>query len=192
LGRNRERQGTLGVLTTPLASSLAVAAQLSSDDYMTSARFLITITLFFGIFLAGCQTTSKVGEITVTIVDIKPAGSSLFESRAIATLRFINENLVPAAFSESTHKLYLNGTYVGKAVSNQAIGLAPTSTTTQEVAVFFENLQLIKQLSNLGQNSVVSYRLNSVLFYQQGDEKEQLKAESNGSIDLAPLLNMAH
>ena len=158
---------------------------------MISARPLTFIALLFGLLLAGCQSRSSLGEISVTLVDIKPTGSSLFESRAIMTLRYINENLVPAAFSNSTHKLYLNGTYVGKAVNNQPVGLAPTSTTTRDVAVFFENLQLVKQLAALGQNPEVSYRLTSVLFYQRGDEKEQLTADTSGSIDLSPLLNSA-
>ncbi|MCF7688835.1 MAG: LEA type 2 family protein [Cephaloticoccus sp.] len=156
---------------------------------MISARYLTCLVLLSALFVTSCQTTSKIGAIGVTVVDFKPTGSSLLESRAIMTLRFINENLSPVAFSGSTHKLYLNGTYVGKAVNNQAVGLAPISTTTQDVAVFFENVALVNQFARLGQNTEVSYRLTSVLFYQQGDEKDEYDVETNGSIDLAPLLN---
>ncbi len=158
---------------------------------MISARPLTFLALLFSLLLAGCQSPSSVGEIAVTVVDIKPTGSSLFESRAIMTLRFINENIMPVAFSNSTHKLYLNGTYVGNAVNNQPVGLAPTSTQTLEVALFLENLKLINQLSRLSQSNEVSYRLTSTLSYQAGDEKDKIKADTSGSIDLTPLLNSA-
>lgn len=156
---------------------------------MITARLLSGIVLVCALLLAGCQTRSSIGEISVTVVDFKPTGSSLLESRAIMTLRFINENLAPVAFTSSTHKLYLNGTYVGRAVNNQAVGIPSASTNTIDVAVFFENLALINQLADVGRNSSVSYRLTSEMVYQQGDETEKIKADTSGSVDLAPLLS---
>lgn len=154
---------------------------------MTFTRLLTVCVLLCGLFTAGCATRTSIGEVSVTLVDIKPAGSTLLESRAIMTLRYINENVIPVAFAGSNHKLYLNGTYVGKAVNSQAIGLAPTSTATQEVAVFFDNLQLIKQLANMGQTRTVSYKLESSMIYKKGDEIEYIPSVTSGSIDLSSL-----
>jgi LEA14-like dessication related protein len=168
--------------------SLAVGRVDRCHDHMITARLLSGFALGFALLLAGCQTRSSIGEISVTVVDFQPTGSSLLESRAIMTLRFINENLAPVAFSGSTHKLYLNGTYVGKAVNNQAVGIPSASTNTVDVAVFFENLALVKQLASLDRNSEVSYRLTSVLFYRRGDDEEKIKADTSGRLDLAPLL----
>jgi len=140
-----------------------------------------------GLLFTGCLSTPPIGEISVSVENFQPIGASLAEARAIMNVRFVNENLVPVAFSGSTHKLYLNGTYVGKAVNIEPIGLAPLSISVRDVVISFDNLALIRQLTSGDRDTVVSYRLNSVMSYQQGDDKEELKAETNGSLDLAPL-----
>lgn len=155
---------------------------------MTSIRFLSVFTLLCSLFFAGCQTRYSIGEISVSVVDLKPIGSSVLESRALMTVRYFNENVVPIAFTDTTHKLYLNGSYVGKAVSNQAVGLPPASTTTQEVVVFFENTQLLNQIASVGRNRSVSYKLVSTLTYKRGDEIERIPAEASGTIDLSSVL----
>lgn len=155
---------------------------------MPSLRFLSVFTLLCGLLVAGCQTRYSVGEVSLAVVDLKPIGSSMLESRAVMTIRYFNENVVPIAFSGTSHKLYLNGSYVGKAVSNQAVGLPPASTITQEVVVFFENAQLINQLINVSRSQSVSYRLESTLTYQKGDDTERIPAEAKGTIDLSALL----
>jgi LEA14-like dessication related protein len=155
---------------------------------MTSIRFLSVLALLCGLLASGCQTRYSVGEISVSVVDLRPAGSTLLESRAVMTVRYFNENVVPVAFSDTSHKLYLNGSYVGKAVSNQAVGLPPASTVTQEVVVFLENVPLVNQLARMGQDRSVSYKLVSVLTYRKGDDTERIPAEASGTIDLSTLL----
>lgn len=155
---------------------------------MTSIRLLSVFALLGSLFLTGCQTRYSIGEVSVAVVDLKPMGSSMLESRAVMTVRYFNENVVPLAFSGTSHKLYLNGSYVGKAVSNQAVGLPPASTITQEVVVFFENTQLLSQLAGMGRSRSVSYKLVSTLNYQKGDEIEKIPAEASGTIDLNALL----
>ena len=114
---------------------------------MITARLISGFALGFALLLAGCQTRSSIGEISVTVVDFQPTGSSLAEARAIMALRFINENLAPVAFTSSTHKLYLNGTYVGKVLNNQAVGIPAANTSTVDVSVFFGNPGLVRQLA---------------------------------------------
>ena len=154
--------------------------------HMIPARILTTFALFCGLFLLGCQSPPSVGEITVTVVEVKTLGHRLNEPQVIITLRFINENVVPVALEGSTHKLYLNGTFVGEAINLEAIGLAPTSAHTRDVSISFENPALVQQLAASG-NSHVSYRLKSMLEYLREDEKEYLKSETNGTVDLSQL-----
>lgn len=155
---------------------------------MTSLRLLSVFALLCGLFVSGCQTRFSIGEISVAVVDLRPAGASMMESRAVMTVRYFNENVIPIAFTSTSHKLYLNGTYVGKAVSNDALGLPPASTATQDVVVFFENTQLLNQLAQVGRSGNVSYKLVSTLIYQKGDETERVPAETSGTIDLSSLL----
>jgi LEA14-like dessication related protein len=155
---------------------------------MTSIRLLSVFALLCSLFVSGCQTRFSIGEISVAVVDLRPAGASMMESRAVMTVRYFNENVIPIAFTSTSHKLYLNGTYVGKAVSNDALGLPPASTATQDVVVFFENTQLLNQLAQVGRSGNVSYKLVSTLIYQKGDETERVPAETSGTIDLSSLL----
>tara|TARA_R110002094_G_C4768667_1_gene200176 strand:+ start:105 stop:512 length:408 start_codon:yes stop_codon:yes gene_type:complete len=129
----------------------------------------------------------RVGEITVTLVEFTAPAHALSQPRAVLTLRFINENLIPVALEGSKHKLYLNGTYVGKIENTEAVGLAPSSVKTHDVTIFFENLALVRQLASQA-NPIVSYRLVNVMEYRQNQEKNYLKSETNSTIDLSSLL----
>ena len=139
------------------------------------------------LILCGCATDLHLSGISVTATDFRPISATLLETRAALTLRYSNENVVPIAFSGSTHKLYLNGTYVGKSVSKEAIGLPSLNTATQTVTVFLENLAMIQKAQSLAQKetSVFSYRLESVLFVEAGEAHDSVKIVSNGQLDLS-------
>jgi LEA14-like dessication related protein len=151
------------------------------------ARLFTVLALLCGLFVTGCMTTPKVGEITVTIVEFTSSSNLLSQPRASLTLRFINENLIPVALSASKHKLYFNGTFVGEIENTKAVGLAPSSAKTHDVAIFFQNLALVRQLASKP-NPVVSYRLVNVMEYRNSDEKNYLKSETNSTIDLSSLV----
>lgn len=129
--------------------------------------------------------------MSVALVDFRPTDASLLESRAVLTLRYTNENISPLGFSGSRHKLYLNGSYVGTAVSDQPFGIPPLTTTTQQVTIQLENLALIKQLVAIRESQTVAYRLESVLFQTIYEDKYQVKTNSEGSIDLRSLTAIA-
>jgi len=140
------------------------------------------------LLFTGCQNIqSKLGEITVTVVDLKPAGGTLLESQAVLTLRFVNENIMPFGFTGTTHKLYLNGTYVGKAVNNQSFGLPPLSTTTRDVTLMLENLALVQQVLAMRGKTTISYRLDSVIITREGDNDLKMPVKTQGTLDLQAL-----
>jgi len=137
--------------------------------------------------LCGCATNLHLSGISVTATDFRPTSASLLETQAALTLRYTNENVLPIAFSGSTHKLYLNGSYVGKAVSKEPLGLPSLNTGTQTVTVFLENLAMIQNVQKLAQNqtSVFTYRLESVLFVEAGEAHDTVKVTSTGQLDLS-------
>jgi len=137
------------------------------------------------LLLAGCSTDLHLGGISITVTDFKPISATLLETQAALTLRYSNENVVPIAFSGGTHKLYLNGTYVGKSVSKEPLGLPSLNTATQTVTVYLENLAIIQKAQSMGQNSTISYRLESVLHVEAGEAYDTLKVVSSGQLDLA-------
>ncbi len=147
---------------------------------------LLTLALV-SFFVAGCGGGYKPTGMTATIVDFRPTEARMLESSGVLTLRFTNETISPLGFSGSSHKLYLNGSYVGKAVNNQPFGVPPLSSITHDVTVNFENLALIRQLAEMGQSQTAAYRLDSVLFQTVYEDKYELKTQSQGSLDLRKL-----
>ena len=137
--------------------------------------------------LCGCTTDLRLSGISVSAIDFRPTSATLLETQATLTLRYTNENVVPIALSGSTHKLHLNGTYVGKSVSKEPVGMPSLNTTTQSVTIFLENLAMIQKAQALAQNQTAAfnYRLESVLYVQAGEARDSVKVVSNGQLDLS-------
>jgi len=156
---------------------------------MTLFRPAFVVFALASLLLAGCSSNSaalRTG-LSVSIVDFRPTEASLLESRGKLTLRFTNETITPLGYSGSTHRLYLNGQYVGKAVSDQPFGVPPLNTVTQDVTVQLENLALVRQLVSVRDTQTAAYKLESVLFQTIYEDKFQIKVSSQGSLDLRSL-----
>jgi LEA14-like dessication related protein len=153
--------------------------------------------LFFGLValsfcLSGCGAGNvQQGGITVVPIDIKPVNATLLESEAVLTLRITNENIGPLGFSGSSHRLYLNGSYVGNAVNDRPFGVPPLQSITEDVTIHLENLALVRQLAAVGESRTASYRLETVLHQTIYEDKTQLKVHSEGSLDLSNLTKAA-
>lgn len=138
----------------------------------------------------GCASGPRLGGISVLLVDVRPADMSLLETRAVMTLRFVNENVIPLGVSGGSYRLFLNGKYVGKAVSDAPVGLAAMSAATQDVTVFLENGALLRQLAAVAREGTVQYRLESVLLQRIGTTVNQIKTSSDGSVELPHLAEL--
>jgi LEA14-like dessication related protein len=137
------------------------------------------LCLLFG----GCSARRPEG-VSESLVSFRPTEASLLETRGVLTVRYTSENISPLGYSGSKHKLYLNGTYVGNAVSDKAFGIPPLTSVTQEITVQLENTALVQQLLTLGDHQTVSYRLESVLFQTVDEDKYEMKLKSEGVVDL--------
>jgi LEA14-like dessication related protein len=137
--------------------------------------------------LVGCLSHNTFGGIAVTIVDIKPAAATAANTTATLTLHFANENVVAAGVNSSTHRLYLNGSFVGTAVNTTPLGMQAMASATQDVPVKFENPALVQQLATAAGARTTSYRLESDLLLLAGDEKIHAKSFEQGTVDLSPL-----
>lgn len=157
---------------------------------MTFLRSCLPALVSVSLFLAGCSGPRPTS-LSVTLVDFKPADASLLESRGTLTLRYTSESIAPLGFSGSSHKLYLNGSYVGKAVNDRPFGVPPLSTVTHDVTVYLENLALVRQLISVRDTQTASYRLESVLFQTVYEEKFEIKSKSEGSLDLRSIVSTA-
>jgi LEA14-like dessication related protein len=151
---------------------------------MTKLRPGIFLSVLLVLILAGCSGQIFNGSLSVSVVDLKPTDASLLESRAILTVRYTNESIAPLGYSGSSHKLYLNGHYVGKGVANTPFGVPPLNSVTQDIPVQFENMALVRQMLDVGKSQVISYTLESVLFQTIAEDKFEIKTRAQGSLDL--------
>ena len=149
------------------------------------------VIALLSLVLAGCSGPGLRGGTSISLVDFRPTEASLLESRGTLTLRYTNETIAPLGYSGSSHKLYLNGSYVGKAVSDRPFGIPALNSVTQDVTVQFENLALVRQLISVRDAQSVAYRLESVLFQTVYEDNYQIKIRSEGSLDLRSLAGAA-
>lgn len=154
---------------------------------MTLLRSGILLLAVCAFLAGGCSGPGLRGSMNVSLVDFRPTEASLLESRGTLTLRVLNESIAPLGYSGSSHKLYLNGQYVGKGVSDKPFGIPPLSTVTQDITINLENLALVKQLISVRDSPSVSYRLESVFFQTVYEDDYEIKLRSEGSLDLSSL-----
>lgn len=139
---------------------------------------------------SGCATLGSRGTLGVSVVNLAPKQASLFETSADLTVRFTNEATEPVPLAGSAHKLYLNGTYVGRAVTDQRLTIPALGTVTQTVVIHLENLTLLRKAAELSgaDAPVVTYRLDSRLHPAEG-RLGGLRLSSSGELDLTALAN---
>ena len=137
----------------------------------------------------GCATWQRTGGLSVSVTNVLPTQASLLETTAALTLRLSNETPQPLTLVGGTHRLYLNGSYVGRALTNERITVPQLGTLTQTVTVHLENLTLIRKVTELSQTEApaISYRLESRLHPADGQGFGSFRVTSTGELDLRGL-----
>jgi LEA14-like dessication related protein len=146
------------------------------------ASFLIVALSLF--CLSGCSSI-KLGGVVVSIVDFKPAAPSPKGMQATASMSFANENVIAIGITEATHKLYLDGTYVGKAIVNDAIGLPQMTNAKQVITFQIEKADFVRQLATKGAGKAVPYRIVSELRSVSGEDRVEIQTSNLGTVDLS-------
>lgn len=137
------------------------------------------------VFFGGCATLGSSARANLTIVNVRPTTSTLLESGVELTLRVLNETDRPLEITGSSHKLALNGSSVGRAVSDRAVSVPALGTTTMTVTVYVENIALLRKFGTGQRVEQVAYRLDSRLFTSGSGT---ISVSNEDLIDLRPLL----
>lgn len=153
--------------------------------FFPPARSLILSCLVA--LLAGCATLTPGPTVGLSVVNLRPLQSTILETSLELTLRLTNEAAQPLVLAGSTHKLYLNDSYVGRAVSNERVTVPAFGTATPTVTVYLENLTLIRKATEFSQAPKLAYRLESRLHPAEGAAFGDVKASATGELDLAGL-----
>lgn len=123
------------------------------------------------------------------MVEVRPAQATLLETAVVLTLRFTNETSEPIQVRGSSHRLFWNGSVIGRGVSNDIALVPPLGTVTQPVTIHLENLALVRQATELAQApNAIDYRLESELFAVGTPRGRGLRSTSTGHLDLRSLI----
>ncbi len=152
---------------------------------MRLPRLLLALVLPL-LALTGCQTNFRLSPITVSIVELRPAPAAA-GNQLVMKLRFASANVLAVAVEDTTHKLYLNGTYVGRSVNPKAIGLPALGSIDQEVTLQLENRAVVTQILQADAHRPVAYTLESRLNIQVEDAYEYYNTTQKGTVDLPAL-----
>ncbi len=144
--------------------------------------------LLVAILLCGCGGGAS--GPSVTLVSVKFEDATALETTAKFTLRLSNENTEPVHITGEVHKIYLNGLYVGKGLSDQTLDLPRLSTATHDVTVHLSNIALVTRLKPIIESKSFEYRVASV--FHGKSWMNRMKSENTGKLelkDLVPELN---
>jgi len=156
---------------------------------MKSVPFFLCSVLA-ALLVTGCTSVPKLNGITVTVTGFRPVEeSSPVSAHAIMSLKFVSENVNAAGLTGSSHRLFLNGHYAGKAENTAPIGLAPQGVVNQDVILDLEKPEIVRL--SLSVSAEANYRLESVLYYTEGEDKLRVKTSYEGKIDLHGLESAA-
>ena len=130
-------------------------------------------------FLCGCGR--KDGP-SINLVSVRFQNATALETTATFTIRLSNDAPEARQFTGSAHKIYLNGLYVGKGLSDKTIDVPRLGTVTQDITVHLSNLALATRIKSVIESKSFDYRIQSV-FYGKG-WLDRLRSDSEGKLDL--------
>lgn len=164
----------------PLPHILALMTQ-------PSLRILLTaLSLFtFTLLIPACSVRPNTEDFDVTLVNVASEGNT--GGVGEASLRFIirlqNATPNPVTLTGSTHKIHINGVYVGQALSNARIEIPRLGTATEELTVFLSTFKLARAVYGVYRDQSASYRITSTLY----GSTSTFRTQKEGSIDLRSL-----
>lgn len=136
------------------------------------------------LFLAGCATPDRGGGLNVQLAGVSIGDVSLTGATGELTIEVINTSVIPYVVSKATHRLYLNGSLVGEAVSAESWGVQPQGRVKYKAVLKLANAQAFDALRALLGSGRLNYRIESRLVSNWGDDDETLKLDHSGVLDL--------
>ena len=118
----------------------------------------------------------------VNLVSVHFKDATALETTTVFTIRLSNDAPEARQFSGSAHKIYLNGLYVGKGLSDAVIDVPRLGTVTQDITVHLSNLALVTRLKSVIEAKRFDYRVQST-FYGKG-WLDRMSSESEGKLEL--------
>ncbi len=136
------------------------------------------------VFLASsCATMdSGTGGVQVSLVNLSAREATVLETSMVFTVRLDNESPEPFRLSGAVHKIYINGSYIGQGMLNEALEVPRLSSATQTFTAHLRNWSMAARIRTLIESKRFEYRIDSVLYAAPGSRR--MRVSNNGVLDL--------
>lgn len=133
--------------------------------------------------LAGCGGNPGP---SVSLINLRFDEATALETTATFTLRLSNESSQPVEIEGEVHRIYLNGLYLGKGLSDAKVEVPRLGTVTHEVKVYLSNLALVTRLKSIIETKSFEYRIASV--FHGKSMFSRMKSDNIGKLELKDLV----
>jgi LEA14-like dessication related protein len=137
-----------------------------------------------GWLVCGCGSSTP--GPSVDLVSVRFEDATALETTATFTLRLSNENPAPVQINGAVHKIYVNGLYLGKGLSDQTVEVPRLGTITNDVTVYINNLKLATRFKSIIETKAFEYRIASV--FHGSSRFGRTRSESSGKLELKDFL----
>jgi len=131
------------------------------------------------LLLCGCNRNDGPA---VSLISVRFQDATVLETTATFVLRLSNEQPAPWQMNGSVHKIYLNGLYVGKGMSDESVTVPRLSTVTNNLTVHLSNLAMATRLKSVIESKRFEYRIQSTFYGQTWPSRS--RSVSEGVLDL--------
>jgi len=146
------------------------------------ANLLVVFCL--SLLLGACATRRDAKNIDVSLVDVRFENATVLETTARFTVRIQNASPEPFLMEGGEHKIYLNGRYVGKGLSNTSVVVPRLSSVTQPVEVYLRNLSMASRIRTIIESKSMDYKIKSTLYVRMNNHARTLNVANEGRLDL--------
>jgi LEA14-like dessication related protein len=134
--------------------------------------------------LLGCASVD-LEPPSLTLVDLRPAEATLFETTLSVKLRISNPNPEPLTFEGASFKLTLDGRKIGRGSTAETVTVNRLGSEVIEATFHISNASLLLRLKEILEVQTVAYAVTGKLYTQQSGRTRSLKVESSGQLDLS-------
>ena len=132
----------------------------------------------------------KDGGIDVSLVNMSPGDSTILESTLVFTLRYQNSMPEPVTITGSSHKVFIEGTYVGEALSHDEVAVPQFGSSTQEAVAHLQNYALAMTLvTTVTKQPTVHYEIRSTIYAKRGSLNLKFSQTKSDTLNLSELEN---
>jgi LEA14-like dessication related protein len=137
--------------------------------------------------VGGCASLGGLEKPDVMLVDLQVDDVKAFEGSARATMRLDNENLEPLQIEGGVYEVYINGTRIGKGLSNKHFEIPGLSSVTQEVQVNLSTLAMARGMISVINAEQLQYRIDSIVYIRLDGRVRRVTMSRAGQLDRTDL-----